>query len=434
MDHSNRFLRALRPVPDPLGLYVRAGRNDHKELLSILTAGKPIGLGIVFDPTHLNYQRELLRQVLDRRLDAILDPRTQPLATVGGHTPSLGKLPWGSTCPQEVEDFEGIKGRRLIRNIAGFCVENRFTQLLAPTHLIRTLDDGWWITDLKSTEILRTELDRAGGGSVPIIYPLAIPYSLFRDGNVRRELVRLLGSLPVDAVWLGIDGFGSNSTATAVRTVIVGITDFHAIGKPIVGDHIGGMVGSALLAFGAVGGIAHGVTMGEQFDCSSWQRVRPARGFGIPRRVYIQPIDLMLKPSEAEVLFSLGSKARALFGCRDTACCPRSVTDMKDNKVQHFLYQRASEIREIERVPEPLRASQFLERRLRPATDQLVAAAQLPWPDPKLESRVKAKRKRLDGLRVALGNLAQEPRQSVANRPPTRVSRDAPTPMPPSLS
>jgi hypothetical protein len=434
MDHSSRFLRPVRPVPDPLGLYVRAGRNDHKELLSLLTAGKPIGLGVVFDPTHLKYQRELLRYVVERRLDAILDPRTQPLATVGGYTPSLGKLPWGNSRPQEVEDFEGIQGRRLIRNIASFCVENRFTQLLAPTHLISTLDDGWWNIDLKSTEILRTELDRAGGGNIPIIYPLAIPYSLFRNGNVRRELVQLLRPLPVDAIWLGIDGFGSNSTATAVRSVLVGITDFHAIGKPLVGDHIGGMVGSALLAFGGVGGIAHGVTMGEQFDCSGWQRPRPKGRFGLPRRVYVQPIDLMLKPGEADVLFSLGSKTRALFGCRDTACCPRGVTDMKENRVQHFLYQRVAEIREIERVPEPLRASQFLERRLRPATDQLVAAAQLPWPDPKLESRIKAKRKRLDGLRVALGNLAQEPRQSVASRPPTRVSRDGPTPTPPSLS
>ena len=36
--------------------------------------------------------------------------------------------------------------------------------------------------------------------------------------------------------------------------------DFHKQGIPVIGDHVGGLPGLAALAFGAVGGIAHGVT------------------------------------------------------------------------------------------------------------------------------------------------------------------------------
>lgn len=427
-DLSGLYPRTLRPVAEPLGLYIRAGKNDHRELLSMLSSGASTGCGVVFDPSQLKPQRELLQRVLDRRLDAILDPRTQPLATVGGHTQSLAKLNWGKPAPHSVDDFSGVSARRIVRSIAKFAVENRFTQVMAPTHLLSCLDDGWWDTDRESTLTLRSELDRDGGSDIPIIYSLAISYALFRDIEARRELARGLASLPVEAVWIELDGFGSDSTATATRTFLEGITDFHGLRKPLVSDHLGGLVGVAVLAFGGVGGIAHGVTTGERFDCSSWRRPRVSKPFGMARRIYFPELDLMLKPSEADALFALGSKAHRMFGCRDTACCPRGITDMRENRVRHFLYQRMGEVRDIEQVPESLRVANFLERRLRPTTDHLVAATRLPWTDPVFQKRIEAQRKRLDMLRVALGDLAMsEPRRSVAIRPLTRMARHIPT-------
>lgn len=428
MNTSNTlYPRLLRPVPDPLGLYIRAGRNDHGELLSMLSGGTPPGAGVVFDPSQLKHHGELLRAVQDRRLDAILDPRTQPLATIGGHSLSLAKLPWASDRPHGVQDFVDVQGRRVVRSIAKFVVANGFSQVIAPTHLIASIDDGWWDVDRSLTEMLRVDLDREGAVDVPIIYSLAIPYALFRDAHVRHELVEGLKSLPITTLWLQLDGFGSDSSATAVRAFLEGITDFHELRKPVVADHVGGLIGAALLAFGGVGGITHGVTLGERFDTSSWRRPRPSKAFGVARRVYVPELDLMLKPSDAASLFSLGPKAYRLFGCRNTMCCPRGLTDMMDNRVSHFLYQRMLEIKEIERVPESLRVSHFLEKRLRPATDRLVAATHLPWTDQGLQRRIEAQRKRLDRLRVALGNLASSgPRRSTSARPSTRVARLGP--------
>ena len=89
------FPRAVRPVPDPLGLYFRASRNDQAELLNLMAAGDASCFGVVFDPTLIKSQKELRDQILANRLDAILDPRTQPAAMPGGYTDALGKLPWG---------------------------------------------------------------------------------------------------------------------------------------------------------------------------------------------------------------------------------------------------------------------------------------------------------------------------------------------------
>jgi hypothetical protein len=76
--------RAVRPAPEPLGLYVRVGRNDHKELLNLLSAGDLGCFGVVIDAVHVDPHRELREQVVEHRLDAILDPKTQAAGTIGG--------------------------------------------------------------------------------------------------------------------------------------------------------------------------------------------------------------------------------------------------------------------------------------------------------------------------------------------------------------
>jgi hypothetical protein len=56
---------------------------------------------------------------------------------------------------------------------------------------------------------------------------------------------------------------------------------------------------------GAVGGIAHGVTMQQSFHASSWRRPPvPDGGFGPSWRVYVPQLDLLLKPKMAQALFA----------------------------------------------------------------------------------------------------------------------------------
>ena len=99
------FPRVLRPMPAPLGLYIRGGRNHHKDLSNLIAAGDASCFGAVLNPTMLNSQQELRDQILGRRLDAILDPKTQPSATVGGFSDALGELPWGVGRPHTRSDF-----------------------------------------------------------------------------------------------------------------------------------------------------------------------------------------------------------------------------------------------------------------------------------------------------------------------------------------
>lgn len=274
-----QFPRTVRPVPEPLGHYVHVGRNDHKALLDLIASGDAALFGTVLDPTLIKRHQELRDQVVAHNMDVILNPKTQESATAGGYKESLGWLPWGRGRPHNQMDFEGVSGRNIAVSSAQFALDEGFTQVMAPTHLLRSADDPWLSIDIESCLRLRNQLDRKGGTQVPVIYPLAITYATLRNARQRQLLVEALTRSGASAIWLQVDGAGSSGSAAQARNYINAATDMHGIGIPLVADHIGGLLGMSLLAFGAVGGIAHGVTLGERFDAKNWRQPKRGRGF-----------------------------------------------------------------------------------------------------------------------------------------------------------
>lgn len=80
--------RLLRPVGAPLGLYFRAGRNDHTTLLALMAEGRTNFSGLVFDPCLADRHEELRTEARQLELEVVLDPRTVELSTAGGVTRS----------------------------------------------------------------------------------------------------------------------------------------------------------------------------------------------------------------------------------------------------------------------------------------------------------------------------------------------------------
>jgi len=135
-------LRLVRLAPDPLGLYVRAGRIDQKDLQSFVTSGAAAFTGVVFEAKRVGHQKELLSLVLERGLDAVLDPQTQAMATIGGYAKSMDGLPWSKKRPHTLLDLAtAFQQRQLAEDVAKFVIEHGFTQVIAPTHLISGHDD-----------------------------------------------------------------------------------------------------------------------------------------------------------------------------------------------------------------------------------------------------------------------------------------------------
>jgi hypothetical protein len=422
---STSPLRLVRLAPDPLGLYVRAGRVDQKDLQSFITSGAAAFNGVVFEAKRVGQQQELLSLVLERGLDAVLDPQTQAMATIGGYAKSMDSLPWSKKRTHALADLAtAFQQRQMAEDIAKFAILHGFTQVIAPTHLVSGPDDPWLGIDIALVNALRSALERQGAGHVQLHYSLALSYEAFRTAPKRLAILERLRRAMVDGLWLNISSCGSDSSPTAITRYGDAAADFHSLGIPIVADHAGGLMGLSLLAFGAVGGLSHGVTLGERFDTGSWHKVPEGKPFGAKTRVYLPTLDLMLPRVDAERFFEAGGgRARSAFGCKDTNCCRRGIDDMVQAPARHFLYQRTQQVAGLGQIPESIRPTEFLEDHLRPASDAALIAAKLPLPED-LAQKAAKQAKRLNDMRTTLGPYAKKRRDSsFARHPVTRVAR-----------
>lgn len=426
-DKISFFPRAVRPVPDPLGFYIRPEYRDQKVLLDFFASNGTLFSGVIFNPVHLHRQRELLEQVLDRKIDAILDPKTQEMATPGAYTEKLGELPWGLQRQYNHDDFKGLVGKRIVSSISGFANENGFTQIISPTHYLKSADDEWLDIDIRIFNQLRSQLNKIGDSSNSLIYSLTIPYAVFRNQEQRRKIINALKSTHADMLWLKIDGLGSDNTANATCSYIKAATDFHTLGIPVVADHIGGLPGLSLLAFGAVGSLAHGITLRERFSARDWHKPRKKGGLLPQRRIYVSELDLMLDSKDAERMFEALPKIRSMFGCKDNKCCQRGIRDMIDDPARHYLIQRSKQISSLNEIPEQLRPQQFLNKYLLPITDLVLRAANYDWGDDEtMALKIQKHRKRLDKTRISLGEYMEKfSSRSYSLHPTPRVAREA---------
>lgn len=402
----HHLTRAERPPLPRLGLYLRVGRNQHRDMESALMLADGV-FGLVIDPTCEDRHADLVTLAKERSIDVILDPRTQELALEGGWTETLGSLPWANEDrPQSFADFKDLSRVRLIRALSQHVVDKGYTGVLAPSHYVLSPDDDWLDVDVRSCVLLRSELNKLGASKVQVIYSLAVPYKLLRNPDARLKIVEAIARASVDAVWLKISGLGGEATATAIRNYIQASADFHLLGIPIIADHMGGIGGQSLLAFGAVGGVAHGITLKERFDAGSWLKPRIGKGFQPQSRIYVSELGLYMERAVAEVFFE-NSRAKSRFGCPDAVCCPKGHRDTTENPVRHAVRRKSEEVRLLSDIPISVRPGEFVDRVVRPASDQAVFASQLNFSSSGLAKRLQKVRKLRNDQRVSLTELAE---------------------------
>lgn len=391
--------RLIRPVESPLGLYFRPGRNDHQKLLDLLAEEQLSISGIVLDACLVGRQEELRREAVSHGLEAILDPRSCELATEGGFQRSgVCDLPWALDRPHVASDLIGEAGEALAAGIARFAIEHGYNAVLAPSHLLAEASrDRWLDVDVSLARWLRRALDAGGAETVPVYYPLVLPSTVFKDPAQREALVRALRRVPADALWLRITPFGSNSGPLAIKRYIEACHDLQRLELPLVAEHVGA-AGLPLLAFGAVGGIESGITLGEQFDARPL--VRPpsnSEPFAPSPRVYLPELGAFLTRAKAQAFFE-NRQMKVFFGCKNGRCCRRGSADMIADPRRHFMLRRAGEVARVSQAPSTVRPQLYLDEFLRPATDLGLRAAQVD------ESLARVQRK-LESWRVTLGAL-----------------------------
>lgn len=413
--------RPLRPSPARFGYYLRVGRNDHVTVASLLAEGEQTYLGLVIEAQHAHRQRDLIGSALARGLDVILDTKSQPATFVGGYSSSLGALPWGLGRRATLADYTGIEGSRRADEIALFATDHGLSAVIAPTHLVSSANDPWFDADRKVSSRLRAILPRG----TALVYSLAVPMQLLRNAGEREALIEGLRGVEMDALWLKIENFGADATGEKLQAYIEAVLGFHSLGVPLIGDHVAGLPSLATLAFGAVGGIAHGVMMFEGFRASGWRRPPSGNPRTPSPRVYLQALDMLVSRDQAAAFLEHSTRVKGQHACRDPRCCPRGPRDMLEHPGRHYCYTHARQVEELSSTPAAQRVSTFMEGTLRPRSDALAAAAALKLGDKKLLQTIQRRHRNMGRLRGVLSHMAETyEATTVAQCPLSREQRE----------
>lgn len=418
--------RTQRPQAEGLGLYIRVGRNDHRELLHILASGERSIFGFVIEARYAVRHKDLIAEAKKLDIDVILDPMTQQLALPGGHNDRIATLPWACEGVHKLSDFDGDEGRLRVEALVQFAIDHGFTQVMTPSHLLSGPNDPWLRRDIESSR-WAAALVRTKKADLGLVYSLSVPIGVLRRADERAAIVSSLGDAVLDALWLKIDNFGDDASGEKTASYIEGCREFHSLDVPVVADNVGGLPGMAALAFGAVGGIAHGLTFNQSFSGSRWRR--PARESAPEKspmaptwRVYLSSLDMLLKKADAEAFLAISPRVRAKHACKDTNCCPRGPSDMTSRAARHALHQRAREVDWLSSTPQAVRANRYVEERVRPVSDDVAGAAALAGLSPTLQKALAKKQMATSRFRQVMGHLVTTAATTTVAMPPRRRS------------
>ncbi len=416
----------LTPKPEPIGHFIRIG-SAHHQLETLHSSGKLPVNRVVAAASSLKAQSGLLGLLRSAGAEITLDTRIAELSEPGSYGPSAQWLTAvDKTRPMTPRDFSGEGSRRIAVEVATFAIANAVDAVLVPSHFVINARSPWWRIDLQFCADLRQALDEMGGSNIRTDYSLTTAYGTLREPEQRQAFLAGLRDLPFDNLWLRISDFGADATASAVKSYISAVSDFHALERPLVADHVGGLAGLAVAAFGATGAIAHGVSEKERFDVRRWLVPRKARAGGPSERIYLPALDRYFKIDEARALLDARG-ARRLLACEDRDCCPRGADDTFNNPKAHFIAQRLSQLGDLSDTAEERRVSRFLDFHLAPAERRARQAAKLEPSDSATKLALQRASLRLDRMLDVLENLDQtmgrEHSRSLAVRQSSNRSR-----------
>jgi hypothetical protein len=395
----------MRSNQDGLGFFVRVGRNDHKEVLELIAAGERGIFGFVIEAQNVERHRTLITEARKRDFDVILDPKTQQMGMPGSYNDSLRVLPWArSNGHHSVADFDGEAGKSRALQVVEFAKENGFTQVMGPSHLITDPNDPWLQRDVASMVSAAESIQRSGA-KLELVYSLAVPMEALRDDSRRSAIFAVIARAPCNSIWLKVENFGDDASGEKTVAYIKACQELHPRGVPLIADHVGGLSGLGTLAFGAVGGIAHGVTINQGFSASNWRRPPRKGGGNTERRVYLPQLDMLVNHEAAKKFLTSSQRVRSRHVCRDSHCCARGLSDMLDRPARHALYQRSRKVETLSAAPKSVRTSSYLDN-VRRISDDVARAASFDKLDAEFRKKLLRQQKRLGHFRDAMAHLA----------------------------
>lgn len=418
-------LSSAQPLRTPIGHAIRTGEWSFQQLAILHAEGRLPASTVIVDASKARFQREFIASLKDSSVEIIVDTKCAELSEIRCYRGAAKGAPWAlkdQARPFSPADFRSGANLDIFGQVARFTVETGAHAVHSLSHFLRNgAFDVWWETDRAALDLLRGALDREGGKRVGIDYELIIPHTKLQDLDQRRRLLQGIADLPYDNLILRLSGFGSRAGPLAMKRTFEAIRELHAAGRPIVLDHIGGLVGTGALALGYVSGIAHGIGERERFDARDWHKPPKERDPDSPRGratyIPVPGLDRSFLKKDIDLIASTPA-GRRLVSCTDPSCCPHGLNSLRDNPRAHIAHQCLTSIQQLGIVPDQHRPTHFLDTEMRSAERKARDCSRFQTGDESLNKRLAAGRKRIDSLAKTFESLVLDKQDRPLPPPP----------------
>lgn len=315
----------------------------------------------VFQANYLPKYRGQLEALRDAGVPYLFDPSTNRLPySKFTQTEGLRALPYvydqmNRLTPKSLASLERQKA--YAKDVLDWQILNGCHWLVAPFHFSRDLSSEWIDLDQKLFAEARDYL-KAKGRSEPLFQGVCLNIEGFTDAESRSALVNTLSRSQADGYLFYVDPIEE-------RTAVVGqlysylniLLDFKQLGRPVVASRIGNL-GLGVVALG-IDAFEVGIASLGAFSEKDLLEDRPV-GYNMQKRYYVPQLMTSLGLDLAVQI--LGSSAFAKLACPCPFCLGRRDDSLGASAKEHFLFQRAAEMKALNSLPESDRLDWFLKR------------------------------------------------------------------------
>ena len=394
---------------------IRSGEASYRQIESLYAQNRLQVDSVTIDASKAKYQHEFIAALIDDGVEVTLDTKCAELSEVGRYSGFAKGAPWShneAERPLSLEDFNSGATYDLFGQIARQASELNVSAVQSPSHFLRDESFEELIeVDINSVFALRAKLDAEGRNDIAIDYALIIPHVTLQSEDRRRYLIGHLSDLPIDNLVIRLSRFGSGAGNITMKRTFEGLWGLRAIEKPIVLDHVGGLIGLGALALNVASGIVHGV--GDRFNARDWHKKRKPdsseRIRGRRRFIPLPHLDKSFTEGELATIRSIPGGRRKI-ACGDKACCgPTGLSYLNDGLKAHIAFQTARSLAELSGVPVLKRAEHFMNHDMRDAERKARDLENLKTGNEKLDKKLLNSRVRINSMSRTFESLLDYP-------------------------
>lgn len=354
--------------------------NEKKVLEEFYNDGYSIE-NAIFPINHQGQQKNLLKFIIDKSVNFIIDPATMRLAYDSySDVKGIVALPYAPSdlSRLELDDLKSYEQKRsYVESVVQEQLKHNTSFIVSPFHVSNNsnlvkikmdTNENWFSLDIKLLNETRDYL-REIGYKGKLVGGFCIKTDILTTRTEREYFLNMLSSVECDMYWVYVDCIDNNANYSQLYNYAQTLLELQRVSKkPVIAGRIGAF-GLVLLAFGLFG-FESGTSRFESFYEDLYKDTSDP--YNMYARYYFPELlsnVAIERKNPAKIIQLLATQTGRNIGCTCPYCNSQNPANLVGDGLtrKHFLFRRNKEIEELRNLDSTLERVEYMEARIKNA-------------------------------------------------------------------